>query len=138
MQETTDGKPKVVDIVDCSGSGDVVTSTEMQADADGTLEGLFDRKLAVSSSWSNPSGKWRVGAKPLFELYPGGCKRKVERKRKARALQSFTCRRSHVCLREPHDTQRQGSIGLVIIQHREEVLSLLRARMCIRGCHARA
>ena len=138
MQETTDGKPKVVDIVDCSGSGDVVTSTEVQADADGTLQGLFDRKLAVSGSWSNPTGKWRVGAKPLFELYPGGCKRKVERKRKARALQSFTCRLSHVCLRELHDAQLQVSIGLVIIQHRKDGLLFLCARMCNRCCRARA
>ena len=86
VQETTEGKPKIVDVVDCSGSGDVDMRKEVEADTNGLLKGLYDKELHISASWTNPTGKWRVGAKPLFELYPGGCKRRVEAKRKVRPL----------------------------------------------------
>jgi len=39
-QVTSEGKVKVIDCVDCSGSGDVDTSTVVQAGSDGTLQVL--------------------------------------------------------------------------------------------------
>jgi tripeptidyl-peptidase II len=82
LAKTPEGLPKILDLVDGTGSGDVDMSKEVEAEAFGVLQGLHGMKLLVNSSWSNPTGKWRVGAKPLFELYPSKCKTFVREKRK--------------------------------------------------------
>ncbi|CAI5509785.1 unnamed protein product [Closterium sp. Naga37s-1] len=68
LQVTTDGKPKVIDVVDCTGSGDVDMSTVVKADKDGYITGASGARLQVNSAWSNPSGEWRVGVKPLYHV----------------------------------------------------------------------
>ena len=48
MQVTSDGRPKVVDMMDATGAGDVDTSTVVEVDkADGCITGLTGRKLKV-------------------------------------------------------------------------------------------
>ena len=71
LQITTDGKPKVVDLVDATGSGDVDTSQVVEA-KDGKLTGLSGRTLTLDPAWKNPSGEYHLGCKPAYELYPGG------------------------------------------------------------------
>lgn len=68
LQVTSDGKPKIIDLIDGSGSGDVPTTTIREAD-DGKLEGLSGRELKLGK-WKNPSGEYHVGLKPAWELYP--------------------------------------------------------------------
>lgn len=46
IQVTTDGKSKVIDLVDCTGSGDVNTSCVVQAES-GQITGLTGRTLKV-------------------------------------------------------------------------------------------
>jgi tripeptidyl-peptidase-2 len=83
LQVTTDGKPKIVDLVDGSGSGDVSTKTVRRADADGTLLGLSGRRLAVAAL-ANPSGDFRLGLKPAFELWPAGLVTRMKERRRER------------------------------------------------------
>lgn len=82
LQLTSAGLPKVLDIVDCSGSGDVAMS-------DATVDGLGirtcdGRTLLPGAAWTNPSGRYKVGMKRAFELYPRGLRERVlEERRKA-------------------------------------------------------
>ena len=82
LQTTPDGRPKIIDVVDCTGSGDVNTSKVVTADENGCITGVLGRKLQVNPEWKNPSGEWRVGAKPAFDLFPGGLKQRIKEERK--------------------------------------------------------
>ncbi|CAO3593980.1 unnamed protein product [Absidia cylindrospora] len=77
MQVTTDGKPKIVDLVDCTGGGDVKTSTivkatskEINGENVSVIEGLSGRTLILDPNWKNPSGDYRIGLKRAYELFP--------------------------------------------------------------------
>ncbi|KAK1266677.1 hypothetical protein QJS04_geneDACA000427 [Acorus gramineus] len=69
LQVTSDGKPKIVDIIDCTGCGDIDTSKVVKADADGNITGASGAQLVVNPSWKNPSGEWHVGYKLVYELF---------------------------------------------------------------------
>jgi tripeptidyl-peptidase-2 len=84
LQTTPNGAPKIIDVVDCTGSGDVNTSKVVTADADGYIESLLGNKLKVNTEWKNPSGEWRVGAAPAFSLLPGGLKQRLKEERRKR------------------------------------------------------
>ncbi len=81
LQVTTEGKPKIIDLVDGSGSGDVEMRTVRRAE-DGVLEGLSGRKLRINPAWTNPSGEYRLGLKRAYELFPGELVGRVVQKRR--------------------------------------------------------
>ncbi len=71
MQITPDGEPKVIDIIDATGSGDVDMSVTASPDANGVLNGLSGRKLTISSDWPEADGSYHIGLKNGFDLFPG-------------------------------------------------------------------
>jgi len=80
MQVTSDGKPKIIDRIDGSGAGDVDTSTVVETkvvDGVKTVQGLTGRTLTIPNNWKNPSGKWNIGVKNGFDLYPRGLKDRI-------------------------------------------------------------
>lgn len=81
LQQTSHGKVKVIERFDCSGCGDVVTTT-IVLPKEGYLTGLTGRKLKVPESWSNPSNKYRLGVKNAFDLYPKRLKERIQEERK--------------------------------------------------------
>ncbi|CAL4069880.1 unnamed protein product [Meganyctiphanes norvegica] len=81
LQVTTEGKVKVIERIDASGAGDVDTSTVVEA-VDGVIDGLTGRKLKVPESWNNPNGKYHLGVKGAFSLYPRGLRDRIIKERK--------------------------------------------------------
>ena len=71
LQVTSDGKPKIIDRIDGSGSGDVDTSTIVTAN-NGVVVGITGRTLKIPADWTNPTGKFHIGMKNAFDLYPRG------------------------------------------------------------------
>ncbi|XP_057476526.1 tripeptidyl-peptidase 2-like isoform X2 [Actinidia eriantha] len=82
LQVTTDGKPKVLDVIDCTGSGDIDTSNVVKADADGCISGASGASLVVNSSWKNPSGEWHVGYKLVYEFFTDTLTSRLKKERK--------------------------------------------------------
>ncbi len=70
LQVTTDGLPKIIDMIDGTGSGDVDTSVTLQSDA-GVLQGLSGRSLKIHPEWVNPTGIFHLGIKRAWDLFPG-------------------------------------------------------------------
>jgi tripeptidyl-peptidase-2 len=74
-----DGRPKLVDLIDASGAGDVMLSDPVQPEG-GKLKGLTGRELKPGA-WRNPSGTYRLGLKWAFDLLPGDLIKRLKEKR---------------------------------------------------------
>ena len=61
---------QVLDVLDCTGSGDVDPSKIVKADEGGCIEGLYGNKLRINPDWSSPSGVLRC---PAVELLQTAC-----------------------------------------------------------------
>lgn len=80
LQVTTDGKPKIIDIISATGDHNVDTSKVVSIDNEtNTITGLTGRKLKIPKSWSNPTGKWHVGFKQGYELYPASVANRIKK-----------------------------------------------------------
>ncbi|KAG0483009.1 hypothetical protein HPP92_011093 [Vanilla planifolia] len=84
LQVTSDGKPKIIDILDCTGSGDVDTSKVVKADADGYIAGASGARLLINPSWKNPSQEWHIGCKLVYELFTETLTTRIKKERKKR------------------------------------------------------
>ncbi|KAK1289335.1 hypothetical protein QJS10_CPB18g01565 [Acorus calamus] len=82
LQVTSDGKPKILDIIDCTGCGDIDTSKVVKADADGNISGASGAQLVVNPSWKNPSGEWHVGYKLVYELFTNTLAFRIKKERR--------------------------------------------------------
>lgn len=80
LQTTTDGKPKIIELMDGSGAGDVDTSTVVKLDeSTGTISGLSGRALKIPKSWRCPSGEYHIGIKSAFELYNRPLEKRIQK-----------------------------------------------------------
>ena len=69
LQTTPDGRPKVIDLIDGTGSGDVDMQRVVKAQ-DHKIQGLSGRELTLGQDWQNPTQEYRVGLKSGYELFP--------------------------------------------------------------------
>ena len=79
---TSDGKPKYVDFLDCTGGGDIDTSKVVEKDKDGAIVGKSGRRLHLGG-WADAADEIRVGAVRLYSLLPRSVLGRVKRERKA-------------------------------------------------------
>lgn len=81
-----DGAKKMVDVIDCTGSGDIPLSPIVPQDsADGLVftSPATGRRLLVSSSLKNPTKTWWVGTRAAYKLWPDDLvKRRTSERRK--------------------------------------------------------
>lgn len=86
-----DGKGKVVDIIDCTGTGDVPlapvapsSSSSSDSSAVELISPATGRKILVDPSWvKDKDAQWLLGFKPAYEVWPDDLtsRRKAQRKR---------------------------------------------------------
>ena len=81
LVETTDGKSKIIDIIDGTGSGDVDTSTVRKLE-NGLLKGLTGQLLTVDPKWKNPTGAFHLGIQRAFDIYPSYLVSRMKRERR--------------------------------------------------------
>ncbi|RHZ83471.1 hypothetical protein Glove_92g7 [Diversispora epigaea] len=89
LQITTEGKPKIIDIIDCTSSGDVVTKTivkptisKINDETVHVIKGLSGRSLIINPTWSNPSDEFRVGIKRAYEFFPKSLIARLKKERR--------------------------------------------------------
>lgn len=82
LLQTSDGRPKYVDFLDCTGGGDIDTKTVAARLPDGSVTGLSGRTLRLGS-WAESAAEMRLGAVRLFSLLPRSVLGRVKRERKA-------------------------------------------------------
>ncbi|XP_008182784.3 tripeptidyl-peptidase 2 [Acyrthosiphon pisum] len=81
LKVTSEGKPKVIARYDCSGAGDVDTSTVVTPEGN-KIKGLSGRTLVIPSTWKNPTEKYHIGIKNAFELYTKNVQKRIEEEKK--------------------------------------------------------
>jgi len=81
LQTTSDGRPKIVEVVDGSGSGDVDTSTVRKAE-NREIAGLSGRTLRIAKQWKPQDGEFHVGIKRGYEIFPQRLVSRLKKKRR--------------------------------------------------------
>lgn len=76
LQRTSTGEPKILDLIDATGSGDVdmscVRTTVSKQKR--RIESLYGRVLRIPDDWCNPTGVWHVGVKSEYDFLPSAVK----------------------------------------------------------------
>lgn len=82
---------KVVDVIDCTGAGDMPLQPIKPVPASSGAPGAHvefkspftGRTIRLSSKLSNPNGEWKIGFKKAYDLWPGEltARRSAERKK---------------------------------------------------------
>lgn len=90
LQETSEGLPKYIDFLDCTGDGDIdTTATVTIPDAKETvvtIKGKSGRSLVLGDWAPKPGSKVRLGSIRLYEVIPRSVKRRLIRERKVKFL----------------------------------------------------
>eukprot|EP00049_Salpingoeca_infusionum_P024824 m.17228 g.17228 ORF g.17228 m.17228 type:complete len:1251 (+) comp7373_c0_seq2:165-3917(+) len=81
LRKTTTGQPKIIDVIDTTGGGDVDMSKVVQLNDQRQLIGITGRTLTVPEDWQSPSGDYRLGIKNIFQLFPTPLVKRVKAKR---------------------------------------------------------
>ncbi len=81
---TSDGKPKYLDFLDCTGGGDVDMNKTVSfdsAESQNVVTGISGKKLTLGE-WASGVNELRLGAVRLFHLLPRSVETRIRRERK--------------------------------------------------------
>jgi tripeptidyl-peptidase II len=122
LQTTPSGAPKVVDLVDATGSGDVECSVVLQVEPGHlNLRGASGRLIQLNPAWSNPSGTYFLGTKRGFDLFSSPLAKRVqtarERRRVAAQQQLLEAALRH---RQEWEAAHPGKPGTLAVDVRQE------------------
>ncbi|GMF28281.1 unnamed protein product [Phytophthora lilii] len=82
LQTTPDGRPKLLDVVDATGAGDVDTSAVLAAEG-GRLLLAGGRALTLNAQWpASRDGRYHVGAAAAFQLFPAPLVARLRKERR--------------------------------------------------------
>ncbi|KAJ3337523.1 tripeptidyl-peptidase II Tpp2 [Gonapodya sp. JEL0774] len=85
LKFTSHGQPKVLDVVDCTGSGDVVMGPPVTPTAGGPptlFSAATGRTLLLDPAWVIDGAKFRLGCKSSSELFPKSLVERMKNSRK--------------------------------------------------------
>ncbi len=85
LQETSEGLPKYLDFLDCTGDGDIdttATATIPEANETAVIKGKSGRELTLGEWAPKPGSEVRLGSIRLFEFIPRSVKNRLLRERK--------------------------------------------------------
>ncbi len=68
---TSNGLPKVIDVLDATGSGDVNTTHVARADSKSEVKGLSGRTLHLNPEWTAANPDLHLGVVSGFDIFPG-------------------------------------------------------------------
>ena len=109
LTTTSDGKPKYLDFIDCTGDGNVDMNKTVEIDDDSChVVGLSGRNLTLGD-WATNVKELRLGAVRLFHLLPGSVERRLGTERK----EEFMVKHQHLIAETQLslDTLRDRVIG---------------------------
>lgn len=127
LQKTTTGLPKILDLIDATGSGDVkltqLPSDKVHLNAETSIyemEGLSGRSLKIPTTWIKGEGTWQIGLKRVYELWPKDLVTRIQQQRKDAFLQKHHAYTAEVqsqyskleILQEPDEAQKESKKDL--------------------------
>ncbi|MCH2124065.1 MAG: S8 family serine peptidase [Pirellulaceae bacterium] len=80
LARTSDGKPKIVDMIDGTGSGDVDTS-EVTVAQNNEVVGLTGRTLRLRPEWCQEENSIHLGIKAAYQFFPPELVSRLKRER---------------------------------------------------------
>jgi tripeptidyl-peptidase II len=102
LQTTPDGRPKIIDLVDGTGNGNVSTIIVRKANGK-TLTGLTGRTLKLGD-WENPKQEYHLGMKAAYDFFPSyyrlhGLVERLKKEREKKFQKSQQSRRAQLELK---------------------------------------
>lgn len=81
LRITSDGRPKVIDVIDGTGCGDVLMQRAVEPDGT-TIAGVSGRNLRLNAAWLAPGREFRLGIKRAYDFFPPSLVSRLKAKRR--------------------------------------------------------
>eukprot|EP01147_Barroeca_monosierra_P004304 gene4304-6614_t len=81
LHMTSHGLPKIIDIVDTTGGGDVDMKHIAKIDEEGNIKLLSGRLLKIPEEWARDTSEFRLGIKPAYSIFPKPLIDRLKKKR---------------------------------------------------------